>query len=67
MSHETKLATNPTPETADGTPNQTSVASTPINCVADEDLAVMFEEVHTIPTGYTPVKVLKKFHVKDAA
>jgi hypothetical protein len=32
-----------------------------------EDLALLFEEVHTIPTGYTPVKVLKKFHVKDAA
>ena len=67
MSHETKLATNPTPETADGTPNQTPVASTPINCVADEDLAVMFEEVHTIPTGFVPAKVPKKFTTKAAA
>jgi hypothetical protein len=27
----------------------------------------LFEEVHTVPTGYTPVKVFKKDTVKVAA
>ena len=67
MSNETKLATNPTPETADGTPHQTSMASTPINCVAGEDLALVFEEMHTTPTGFVPAKVPKKFTTKAAA
>jgi hypothetical protein len=32
-----------------------------------EDLAMLFEEVHTIPTGYAPVKIFKKVTVKVAA
>ena len=31
------------------------------------DLELVFQEVHTVPTGYTPVKVTKKFTVKVAA
>jgi hypothetical protein len=31
------------------------------------DLELVFQEVHTVPTGYTPVKVMKKFTVKVAA
>jgi hypothetical protein len=28
---------------------------------------MLFEEVHTIPTGYAPVKIFKKVTVKVAA
>lgn len=67
MSNETKLATSPTPErTGTNTPQVTAPNAQTENTPQD-DLALLFEEVHTIPTGYTPVKVLKKFHVKDAA
>jgi hypothetical protein len=33
----------------------------------ENDLELVFQEVHTVPTGYTPVKVMKKFSVKVAA
>lgn len=67
MSNETKLATNPTPERTETNSPQVIATSTQTDGTVREDLALLFEEVHTIPTGYTPVKVLKKFHVKDAA
>lgn len=31
------------------------------------ELELVFQEVHTIPTGYTPVKLIKKITVKVAA
>lgn len=67
MSNETKLATNPTPERTETNSPQVIESSAQTDDTMREDLALLFEEVHTIPTGYTPVKVLKKFHVKDAA
>ena len=67
MSNETKLATNPTPERTEINSPQVIAPSAQAETTQREDLALLFEEVHTIPTGYTPVKVLKKFHVKDAA
>ena len=67
MSNETKLATSPTPERTKTNPPQVNSPSAQTETTQGEDLALLFEEVHTIPTGNTPVKVLKKFHVKDAA
>ncbi|GDX20259.1 hypothetical protein LBMAG07_11800 [Actinomycetes bacterium] len=67
MSNETKLATSPTPERTETNPPQVMAPGAQSETTQREDLALLFEEVHTIPTGYTPVKVLKKFHVKDAA
>jgi hypothetical protein len=67
MSNETKLATSPTPERTETNSPQVNAPSAQTETTQGEDLALLFEEVHTIPTGYTPVKVLKKFHVKDAA
>jgi len=67
MSNETKLATSPTPERTETNPPQVNSPSAQTETTQGEDLALLFEEVHTIPTGYTPVKVLKKFTVKEAA
>ena len=67
MSNETKLATSPTPERTETNSPQVIAPSAQTETTQREDLALLFEEMHTIPTGYTPVKVLKKFHVKDAA
>ena len=67
MSNETKLATNPTPERTETNSPQVIAPSAQSESKEREELAMLFEEVHTIPTGYTPVKVLKKFTVEDAA
>ena len=67
MSNETKLATSPTPERTETNSPQVTTPSAQTDNTMREDLALLFEEVHTIPTGYTPLKVLKKFHGKDAA
>ena len=67
MSNETKLATTPTPERTEANSPQMVAPSAQTETAKHDDLALLFEEVHTIPTGYTPVKVLKKFTVKDAA
>jgi hypothetical protein len=67
MSNETKLATNPTPELTEANSPQVIAPSAQTEGTKREDLALLFEEVHTIPTGYTPVKVLKKTTEKVAA
>jgi hypothetical protein len=67
MSNETKLATNPTPELTEANSPQVVAPSAQTEGTKREDLALLFEEVHTIPTGYTPVKVLKKTAEKVAA
>ena len=67
MSNETKLATSPTPERTETNSTQVIAPSAQTENKEREELAMLFEEVHIIPTGYTPVKVLKKFTVKDAA
>ncbi len=67
MSNETKLATNPTPELTEANSPQAVAPTTQVDSTKHEDLAMLFEEVHTIPSGYTPVKVLKKFTTKVEA
>jgi hypothetical protein len=67
MTNETKLATNPTPELTDVNTPQVVAPTAQTEGTKREDLALLFEEVHTIPTGYTPVKVLKKTTEKVAA
>ena len=67
MSNETKLATNPTPELTEANSPQTVTPTAQVEDAKREDLAMLFEEVHSIPTGYTPVKIFKKVTVKVAA
>jgi len=67
MSNETKLATNPTPERTETNLPQVIAPSAQAEGTKREDLAMLFEEVHTIPTGYAPVKIFKKVTAKVAA
>jgi hypothetical protein len=67
MSNETKLATNPTPELTEANSPQVVAPTAQVEDLKNNDLALLFEEMHTIPTGYTPVKVLKKFTAKVEA
>lgn len=67
MSNETKLAVNPTPELTETNTPQVVTPSAQVENLKTDDLAMLFEEVHTVPTGYTPVRVLKKFTVKVPA
>jgi hypothetical protein len=67
MSNETKLATNPTPELTEANSPQVVAPTAQVEDLKNNDLALLFEEMHTIPTGYTPVKVLKKFTTKVEA
>jgi hypothetical protein len=67
MSNETKLATSPTPERTETNSPQVIAPSAQTETTQREDLALLFEEVHTIPTGYAPVKIFKKVTVKVAA
>ncbi len=67
MSNETKLATNPTPELTEANSPQVVAPTAQVEDLKHNDLALLFEEMHTIPTGYTPVKVLKKFTTKVEA
>jgi hypothetical protein len=66
MSNETKLATNPTPELTEANSPQVVAPTTQVDGTKNEDLAMLFEEVHTIPSGYAPVKIFKKVTVKVA-
>jgi hypothetical protein len=66
MSNETKLVTNPTPELTEANSPQVVAPTAQAEGTKREDLAMLFEEVHTIPTGYTPAKVFKKLIVKVA-
>lgn len=67
MSNETKLATNSTPELTEVNSPQVVTPSAQAEGTKREDLAMLFEEVHTIPTGYAPVKIFKKVTAKVAA
>ena len=67
MSNETKLATNSTPELTEANSPQAVAPTTQVDSTKHENLAMLFEEVHTIPSGYTPVKIFKKVTVKVAA
>ena len=67
MSNETKLATNSTPELTEANSPQAVAPTTQADSTKHENLAMLFEEVHTIPSGYTPVKIFKKVTVKVAA
>jgi len=67
MTNETKLATNPTPELTDVNTPQVVAPTAQAEGTNREDLAMLFEEVHTIPTGYAPVKIFKKVTAKVAA
>ena len=60
MSNETKLATSPTPERTETNSPQVNAPSAQTETTQGEDLALIFEEVHTIPTGYKPAKVQVK-------
>jgi hypothetical protein len=61
------LATSPTPERTETNSPQVIAPSAQTETTQREDLALLFEEVHTIPTGYAPVKIFKKVTVKVAA
>jgi hypothetical protein len=67
MSNETKLATNSTPDLTDANSPQLVAPTAQAEGTKREDLAMLFEEVHTIPTGYAPVKIFKKVIAKVAA
>ena len=67
MTNETKLATNPTTELTDVNTPQVVAPTAQVEDLKNNDLALLFEEMHTIPTGYTPVKVLTKFTTKVEA
>ena len=67
MSNETKLATNSTPELTEANSPQAVAPTTQVDGTKHENLAMLFEEVHTIPTGYAPVKIFKKVTAKVAA
>ena len=55
MSNETKLATSPTPERTETNSPQVNAPSAQTETTQREDLALLFEEVHTIPTTSAPV------------